>query len=54
MIELYSFVDDLDSLPEKIRRLEDAITRVLEQTIECGIFFREYTSHGFAGECAVE
>ncbi|KAF7970642.1 hypothetical protein HWV62_23372, partial [Athelia sp. TMB] len=49
MTELYSFVDDLEGLPKKIHRLEDAITRVLSQTIECGIFFREYTGHGFAG-----
>ncbi|KAF7982115.1 hypothetical protein HWV62_29831 [Athelia sp. TMB] len=49
MEALYSFVTDVESLPEKIHRLEDVITRVLEQTTECGIFFREYTSHGFAG-----
>ncbi|KAF7967919.1 hypothetical protein HWV62_32533 [Athelia sp. TMB] len=47
MAELYSFVDDVGSLPEKIKRLEAVITRVLEQTTECGIFFREYTSKGF-------
>ncbi|KAF7974289.1 hypothetical protein HWV62_12428 [Athelia sp. TMB] len=46
---LFSFVDDVESLPEKLQRLKDIITRVLEQTTECGIFFREYTGHGFAG-----
>ncbi|KAF7982120.1 hypothetical protein HWV62_29841 [Athelia sp. TMB] len=49
MEALFSFVDDVESLPEKLQRLEAIITRVLEQTTECGIFFREYTSHGFAG-----
>ncbi|KAF7978465.1 hypothetical protein HWV62_45583, partial [Athelia sp. TMB] len=49
MEALFSFVGDIDSLPEKLQRLEAVITRVLEQTTECGIFFREYTSHGFAG-----
>ncbi|KAF7979625.1 hypothetical protein HWV62_41573 [Athelia sp. TMB] len=49
MEALFSFADDIDSLPEKLQRLEVVITRVLEQTTECGIFFREYTSYGFAG-----
>ncbi|KAF7967840.1 hypothetical protein HWV62_32914 [Athelia sp. TMB] len=48
MADLYSFVDDVESLPEKIRRLDAVLTRSLEQTAECGMFFREYTSHGFA------
>ncbi|KAF7970237.1 hypothetical protein HWV62_24726 [Athelia sp. TMB] len=49
LAELYSFVDDVDSsLQGKIVQLDAVLTRVLEQTAECGIFFREYTSHGFA------
>ncbi|KAF7965339.1 hypothetical protein HWV62_44309 [Athelia sp. TMB] len=48
MIDLYSFVGDVESLQEKIQRLNAVLIRVLEQTTECGIFFREYTSHGFA------
>ncbi|KAF7967812.1 hypothetical protein HWV62_32969 [Athelia sp. TMB] len=44
---LYSFVDDIQSLPGVIRRLEDKIMHVLEQTTKCGEFFQEYTSHGF-------
>ncbi|KZP34597.1 hypothetical protein FIBSPDRAFT_11673 [Athelia psychrophila] len=47
MAELYSFVDDVEGLPSKIERLERTIVRVLEQTTECGIFFREYTEQGF-------
>ncbi|KAF7967810.1 hypothetical protein HWV62_32965 [Athelia sp. TMB] len=48
MEELYSFVDDIDHLPSKIERLGDLIVHVLQQTTECGIFFREYTDRGFA------
>ncbi|KZP30581.1 hypothetical protein FIBSPDRAFT_777346, partial [Athelia psychrophila] len=47
MAALYAFVDDVENLPSKIERLERTIVRVLEQTTECGIFFREYTDHGF-------
>lgn len=50
MAELYSFVDDVEGLPSKIERLERTIVRVLEQTTECGIFFREYTEQGFIRE----
>ncbi|KAF7968758.1 hypothetical protein HWV62_29555 [Athelia sp. TMB] len=48
LADLYSFVDGVESLKEKIAQLDAVLTRVLEQTAECGIFFREYTSHGFA------
>ncbi|KAF7978475.1 hypothetical protein HWV62_45603 [Athelia sp. TMB] len=48
MEELYSFVGDIESLPDKIRQLGRTLVRVLEQTTECGIFFREYTDRGFA------
>ncbi|KAF7965886.1 hypothetical protein HWV62_41022 [Athelia sp. TMB] len=50
MKTFYSFVDDFESsLPGKIGQSEAVITRALEQTIECGVFCREYTAHGFAG-----
>ncbi|KAF7987125.1 hypothetical protein HWV62_333 [Athelia sp. TMB] len=45
--DLYSFVDDIQSLPGVIRRLEDKIMHVLEQTTKCGKFFQEYTKNGF-------
>lgn len=51
MEALYSFVDDIENLPGKIKQLERTVVRILEQTTECGIFFREYTDHGFVGEC---
>ncbi|KZP15997.1 hypothetical protein FIBSPDRAFT_794912, partial [Athelia psychrophila] len=49
MEDLYSFVGDVESLPGKIEPLERTIVRILEQTTECGIFFREYTDRGFVG-----
>ncbi|KZP08039.1 hypothetical protein FIBSPDRAFT_1052611 [Athelia psychrophila] len=49
MEELYSFVDDVENLPEKIKQIEHTLVRTLQQTTECGIFFREYTDHGFVG-----
>lgn len=51
MADLYSFVDDLKDLGNKIARLERTIVRVLVQTTECGIFIREYTKHGFIRKC---
>ncbi|KAF7966894.1 hypothetical protein HWV62_36623, partial [Athelia sp. TMB] len=50
METFYSFGDDFESsLPGKIEQSEAVITRALEQTIECGVFCREFTAHGFAG-----
>ncbi|KAF7967749.1 hypothetical protein HWV62_33240 [Athelia sp. TMB] len=43
----YSRAEDIDCLSGKIQQLETVMTRALEQTIECGIFFREYSTHGF-------
>jgi hypothetical protein len=50
MEDVYSFVEASDSFQEKVQLLEDAIGRILKQTVECAIFIREYTGHGFAGE----
>ncbi|KAJ7246869.1 WD40-repeat-containing domain protein [Mycena haematopus] len=49
MVEVYSFVDDVESLPHRIKRLEDVLIQITKQTLECAIFIREYTGHGFAG-----
>ena len=51
MEDLYSFVDDIEGLPGKIKQLGRTLIRVLEQTTECAIFFREYTDRGFLGKC---
>jgi hypothetical protein len=49
MADLYSFVDAVDGLENKIKLLEDIIIRISVQTTECGIFVRQYVSHKFAG-----
>ncbi|KAF7348855.1 WD40 repeat-like protein [Mycena venus] len=49
MVEVYSFVEDVEALSQKIKRVENVITEITKQTLECAIFLREYTGHGFAG-----
>jgi hypothetical protein len=50
MEEVYSFVDAIQTVPNKLQLLEDVISKILKQTVECAIFIREYTGHGFGGE----
>jgi hypothetical protein len=50
MKDVYSFVDIVQSIPSKLQLLEDIIAKILQQTVECAIFIREYTGHGFVGE----
>ena len=54
MEEVYSFVDVVDIYPEKIKILDDTILRILKQTVECAIFIREYSGHGFGGICSTK
>jgi hypothetical protein len=49
MVEVYSFVDDIESLPQRIERLESIVVEITRQTVECAIFICEYTGHGFSG-----
>lgn len=49
MIEVYDFVEDVEALPQKIKRLENIVLEIAKQTLECAIFIREYTGHGFSG-----
>ncbi|KIM86959.1 hypothetical protein PILCRDRAFT_293290 [Piloderma croceum F 1598] len=44
---IYSFVEASDSFQNKIQRLRTTIDEILKQTVECVIFIREYTDHGF-------
>ena len=53
MIDVWSFVDDVKSLPEKLKRLEEIIDNIQKQTVECAIFIREYTGHGFGGRLLI-
>lgn len=50
MADVYSFVDAIQTVPTKLQVLEDVITKILKQTVECAIFIRQYTGHGFGGE----
>jgi len=50
--EVYSFVDDIDSLPEKIKKDEDKVLAIVKQTAECALFIQEYVAHGFIGQCS--
>ena len=50
MEDFCSFVDVVRALPNKIQLLEDVLDQTLKQTVECAIFIREYTGHGFGGE----
>ncbi|KAJ7852745.1 hypothetical protein B0H13DRAFT_2206819, partial [Mycena leptocephala] len=49
MIEVYDFVEDVENLPQKIKRLENIVVEIAKQTLECAIFICEYTGHGFSG-----
>jgi hypothetical protein len=49
MENVYSFVEASDSFQHKVQVLEETIHRILKQTVECAIFIREYTGHGFTG-----
>jgi hypothetical protein len=51
MDDVCSFVEDIRLIPNKLERLTDTIADILKQTVECAIFIREYTGHGFAGVC---
>jgi hypothetical protein len=50
MKDVYSFVEASDSFKQKVQLLEETIEKILKQTVECAIFIREYTGHGFGGE----
>ena len=47
MEELYSFVLTTDSISQKIELLEDKISTIIDQTVECVLFVREYCGCGF-------
>jgi hypothetical protein len=50
MEDVYSFVEASDSFKLKVQLLEETVKKILKQTVECTIFIREYTCHGFGGE----
>ena len=46
----YSFVRDVVAVENKVKRFEDTIIKIFQQTVECAIFIREYAGRGFAGK----
>lgn len=49
MSDLWGLVKLSEHLEDKVRELEKTVSKIVDQTIECMIFIREYTSHGFFG-----
>ena len=49
MAFVYSFVDAVESVPDKAQILEETIKRIFIQTVECAMFIQEYTCKGFGG-----
>jgi hypothetical protein len=47
---VYSFVNAIEAVPDKLQLLPDIICKILQQTVECVIFIREYIGHGFGGQ----
>ena len=50
MEDVYLFVEASESFQVKVHVLQRTIDKILKQTVECAIFIREYTGHGFGGE----
>jgi len=48
MEHVYSFVDEIQSIPDKVKSLEKVIKTILQQTFECAIFIQDYSGLGFA------
>ncbi|KAJ7926122.1 hypothetical protein B0H13DRAFT_2313930 [Mycena leptocephala] len=47
MVDVYSFVGDVESLPRKIKTLENKALAIVQQPVECALFIQEYTSKNF-------
>ena len=49
MESVWGVVAAADDLKNKLQSLEDVVREITDQTIECAMFIRQYTNHGFAG-----
>ncbi|KAH7886378.1 hypothetical protein F5I97DRAFT_1270746 [Phlebopus sp. FC_14] len=47
MRDCYGFVENVKAFPEKMPVLEEIVHRLLSQTVECTMFIRECSGHGF-------
>ncbi|KAJ7095575.1 WD40-repeat-containing domain protein [Mycena epipterygia] len=50
--EVYSFVEDTNLLPQKLRSLENQASAIVKQTVECALFIQEYSANGFCARTA--
>lgn len=48
MARVYSFVDEIKVVPDRVDSLDAVIKSILQHTFECAIFIREYSGQGFA------
>ncbi|KAJ7127619.1 WD40-repeat-containing domain protein [Mycena epipterygia] len=51
MVDAYSFVEDVGSSPQKMKRLEDKALAIVQHTVKCAEFIQNYTANasGFSG-----
>ncbi|KAJ7154878.1 WD40-repeat-containing domain protein [Mycena crocata] len=49
MVDVYSFVQEIQKLRDTIKRLEATVLAITKETVECAIFIHEYTRLGFLG-----
>ncbi|KAJ6559983.1 hypothetical protein B0H19DRAFT_1375904 [Mycena capillaripes] len=49
MVEVYSFKEDINFVSEKIKILEDSLTKIAQKTLARANFLDEYRRHGFSG-----
>jgi hypothetical protein len=49
MVDLFSWVQETETLPEKVKPLSCTIKFMVEQVKECAFFIKDYTQQGFLG-----
>ncbi|KAJ7776917.1 WD40 repeat-like protein [Mycena maculata] len=49
MAQVYSFVEQINFLSNRIKQLQDTILGIVKETFECALFIQEYSGHGFGG-----
>ncbi|KAJ7653551.1 hypothetical protein DFH06DRAFT_1474728 [Mycena polygramma] len=47
IVAVYSFTEETDMLAKSVKNLEDKYLAIVKQTVECALFIREYSGHGF-------
>ena len=50
MDNLYSFVDAVEGLENRIKSSEDILIRISIQTTECGVFIKQYAFNAFTSK----